>query len=612
MHIRWILIFMFASACWSSTTQAMGGENCGGDLVVKGEIDLDCPGARDIKPMNGRWQLDYVGHDEGRFSGLAPVPLAWSQINTDPPISQRGTGEYSLRFRSSRPVRSLALDLPRFWSAKSVALEYPDGHRVILLDTGVGLPPEQVSRSRVADVLIPLPDIIDGTRLIVGFNAVDTIFAGMWAPPELGDTGRMLADQNRRKLLALGAVAILLVFAAINLSLWSSLKRDRVVLVLAIASISAAVRQLVTAGILYDLLPWLSIAVDAFLSWTTFFVGVIAGFYFVYLRYENQLDRWILWVPFVPCVVGILLLVFFPLPWLQHFGVILRPVIIVSLLLLIFQLMFRADRSDLESSATLFGIYLLLVGACVDIAYFHLYQDDLPLSVFAVAWVAFVCSQTVFLSRRYKASIQENIALTNELKQLNNNLESTVRERTEELKEKNRQLERISRTDPLTNLYNRRALEDMIQKELERYRRTGSAWCLVLLDLDHFKKVNDRWGHQCGDRVLIAVAQCLQENLRDIDVLARWGGEEFCVVMPDTDRQQAVTGLTRLRERVSRLRIVAEPDSDNDETISLTISIGATIVELESGLDSLIKQADDALYSAKKKGRNRLDCAWNL
>jgi two-component system cell cycle response regulator len=162
--------------------------------------------------------------------------------------------------------------------------------------------------------------------------------------------------------------------------------------------------------------------------------------------------------------------------------------------------------------------------------------------------------------------------------------------------------QRLAQTDALTGLFNRRAFVSLLQRELSRSTRYGHPLSLVLFDLDHFKKVNDRWGHGVGDTVLQVSARCLQDQGRNTDLAARWGGEEFVMALTSTDAKGAACFCERLRTALERLDIIAP----TGERVPVTASIGfAGFVPGES-LDAFVDRADKAMYVAKASGRNRV------
>lgn len=163
--------------------------------------------------------------------------------------------------------------------------------------------------------------------------------------------------------------------------------------------------------------------------------------------------------------------------------------------------------------------------------------------------------------------------------------------------------QRLATTDGLTGLYNRRAFAEAVRMELSRSDRSGQSTSLLLLDLDHFKSINDTHGHGAGDLVLATVAKTLKEQSRAYDVVGRWGGEEFIVALPETDESGAAEVAERLRVAVAKLTI---QNPAKDQPIPLTVSIGAAERQSGEELESLVDRADRAMYSAKIGGRNRV------
>ena len=176
----------------------------------------------------------------------------------------------------------------------------------------------------------------------------------------------------------------------------------------------------------------------------------------------------------------------------------------------------------------------------------------------------------------------------------------------DDLKRTNELLLELSNTDHLTGLFNRRYLMEALDKEVQRSSRKGGSLSLLLLDIDHFKQVNDTYGHLQGDAVLQKVAQQLQKELRTYDIAARYGGEEFIAVLPDATMKEAAFVAERIRASVqaSRFNGALAP-------LNLTVSLGVALYTLNDGttIDTFIKRADDALYRAKANGRNRVECA---
>lgn len=159
-------------------------------------------------------------------------------------------------------------------------------------------------------------------------------------------------------------------------------------------------------------------------------------------------------------------------------------------------------------------------------------------------------------------------------------------------------------TDALTGVYNRRWLDEMLPRLLQRSERDNLPFCILMIDVDHFKIFNDSHGHSVGDKTLCIVADTLIKNVRPIDLVARYGGEEFCVLLPETDLQFGGFAGERIRKAIHKFKI---RDANNAPIPCISISAGLAGLRAGESADDLIKRADQALYRAKALGRNRLE-----
>lgn len=198
------------------------------------------------------------------------------------------------------------------------------------------------------------------------------------------------------------------------------------------------------------------------------------------------------------------------------------------------------------------------------------------------------------LNARIYASLRTK-ALQDELRQKNSQLEDLLK-----------QVEFLAITDQLTGIYNRRYLETILQKEFERVMRYKTPLACLMIDIDHFKRINDMFGHHTGDMVLKKTAQIIANNARGIDAVARWGGEEFVVLFPQTKKEDALQPASRI------LRTISEHEfTDIDEHITVSIGIADAPAPSIDNEEKLIQASDFALYEAKRKGRNRIEIATN-
>jgi diguanylate cyclase (GGDEF)-like protein len=171
----------------------------------------------------------------------------------------------------------------------------------------------------------------------------------------------------------------------------------------------------------------------------------------------------------------------------------------------------------------------------------------------------------------------------------------------ETLKEEENHLRHLAQTDPLTELANRAALEQALGGALASARRDKSRLCVLMADLDHFKQINDTHGHLVGDGVLREVAARLRSAVRDVDVVGRYGGEEFMVILAETPLETA----REIAERI-RARVAGTPIKMHSIAVGITISLGLAVLGFGDSVESLVERADQALYAAKSQGRDRV------
>lgn len=174
-----------------------------------------------------------------------------------------------------------------------------------------------------------------------------------------------------------------------------------------------------------------------------------------------------------------------------------------------------------------------------------------------------------------------------------------------DLESANEELARLSRTDRLTGLNNRGYWEECLQHEYDRYLRSNRSSSLIMLDIDHFKQINDNYGHQAGDQVIRALAKLIGAHIRSTDSAGRYGGEEFGILLPDTSASHAEVLAERVRRAAQEAKIYYD---DKSITFTLSLGIAESLVE-DTDYESWLKRADNALYASKQNGRNQTTLA---
>jgi len=245
----------------------------------------------------------------------------------------------------------------------------------------------------------------------------------------------------------------------------------------------------------------------------------------------------------------------------------------------------QARAGNTEARTTLVGV-LVFAAACTNDLMIDFAGWEATRLV-PLGFVAIMLSMAISLANRFTTVL--------------NNLDGEVAQRTAELSSVNQKLAEVARRDPLTGLLNRRGFTEEAEAEIQRFLRYNREFSIVLADLDNFKKFNDKYGHACGDHVLQDVAGLLNEHVRDMDKAARWGGEEFMLVLPETCSESASLAAEKLRSSVQNRRF-----EYGERSLSVTMTFGIATFRKGETLDSCIARADTAMYHGKERGRNRV------
>tara|TARA_R110001599_G_scaffold86669_3_gene232297 strand:- start:40098 stop:41291 length:1194 start_codon:yes stop_codon:yes gene_type:complete len=263
----------------------------------------------------------------------------------------------------------------------------------------------------------------------------------------------------------------------------------------------------------------------------------------------------------------------------------------VTVILLISIYIFVPNRIINSNLVALFGIFGSLYSmALLDVA------PRLLVGIFFILWLPTIIGY--FAGVRLNLGKRHQYALFIETVQVNQSLQAEIKRR-EELEV---ELKLQATTDPLTGLLNRRQYETLFRREQERVRRHASKLTLCVTDLDHFKKINDHYGHDAGDQVLKHISDLFVATLRHTDIVGRFGGEEFILLLPDTDLDNAMIVINRLREKLQASSVRAD-----DHEIKITATFAVTeVTQDDATIEDVIRRADKALYQGKEAGRNQV------
>lgn len=261
----------------------------------------------------------------------------------------------------------------------------------------------------------------------------------------------------------------------------------------------------------------------------------------------------------------------------------------------------------MQKKITRLGVILALVYWVVDALIYSLLSDEgisFMQSCFnpdtEEIWMrSFVVLLFLFFSKYTERLLNIINKMTGELKQYHDRLEHTVNELQMEMAERKvaiEELEMLASTDPLTSLLNRRKFDELLAYEVERNQRYQANLSLIMCDIDHFKQINDKFGHTVGDEALKTFSDKITANIREVDIFARWGGEEFMILMPNASIDNARSVAEKLRKIIESTKIM--------KVGALTASFGVTHYNSDDTAESFVKRVDEFLYKAKQRGRN--------
>lgn len=416
-------------------------------------------------------------------------------------------------------------------------------------------------------------------------------WGGLWRPMRMASTQVMVEEQGRDFFRSAFVLAVFVTVTILNLMQFSLRPTDPLPLVIAAGCILLGIRELESANILEQAgILEFSFATTARINFLTFTLAAPVLFGYIHKTFPQQFHRVITTPVYLISIVYSVIIIFTTpdffsslMFYYQVFSLICIPYLLVCVVQ-------AALKRIKGAKMMLAGSILLFVFAANDIL-LNLGVVDTPLIV-SFGLLGFIfCQNYITYSRFIQAS--------KDLVVLSDSLEEQVQERTSELEDANKKLEELAHKDTLTGLPNRRGIKPFLMQAMTDYSAKQDPFCIMLLDFDHFKTVNDTMGHDIGDKVLAEGAKIMRDSIRNHDYIARWGGEEFIVLLLSTPLSGAEITAEKMRKAVNK-----ELSKAIDYPVSITI--GVAEIQPEENLDGCIKRADEALFEGKEAGRNRV------
>lgn len=573
-----------------------------------GELEYRCVNGE----LAGQWlglpglhlAPETVASRKSEFIPIA-VPGQWRRDENNP-LSQRGSMTLWLKLKLSdkRILSQQGLYPGAFQSAHKIYIKNSASQFELVFDNLSSLASTGDSGALAARIY-PLPKLATETEIVVHLTNNNHWSGGSTRAPVMAELQQLNLEFSRRLIwhsLLIGAFVLVAIY---SLSLaWYSAEKRVLSWLLGFISLVAAGRVLLLGGLAEQLLAGFKVDQYHYLNLFSFYLlAFLCSFCQPYLlpKLFSSSDR-LRWLVKFAALVPLLALLASPLQSLSLAIGIGRGIQIFFFVAAFTYLLFLLRcwlKSHAEYWPALSGSGLVLLGASIDI---YSYIADSPpyIELFSLSFLIFVILHSGHFAWRYAGFLSREKELRQQTQEGNATLELRVQERTAELEQANAMLSRAALTDALTGLPNRRAYETELQKETRRAKRMQSPMSFALVDIDWFKKVNDSYGHDFGDKVLKSISSGLRQRLRATDFIARIGGEEFAIILPNTASAEAMKVLDGCCDVVNDL-----PFYEHTE-YQASISIGTASWQEWVSHEELYKRADNALYQAKNHGKNQV------
>ncbi|MBU3003996.1 sensor domain-containing diguanylate cyclase [Paraglaciecola arctica] len=593
------LIYHFGLALKPATKTAINGHATieSADFLQRKTLALD-----------GQWlfywkqllEPEQIQKSEGK-STFIQGHGGWQSSNNNQHYGAIGFATYHLEVELEFGASNLALQIPQIESAYSVYID-----KQLMASGGAASDTELSGKPGYNTAIVRIPEGLKQFTITIQVSNYHSSWGGLWAPIVLGDADALHTLQRDKVALSLFIMGALLITAIHSLIQFFVRPTDNIPLVYTCLCLLLFLREFTVEHMSFALSSLAGgFVLITKLNFLSFYAGIPIALYFFHLSFSEEFHHKFCRFIYVLSMLFSAYILFFPT---RYFGVplIMYEVIAVFVMLYILQRVWVATRHKQR------GAGVLLIGSLI--AFSFALNDILNASgvittgrFFSLGIIGFIMSQSFVTNNRYNQLSSNNETLTDKLKERNADLmlmsellETKVEQRTRQLKLANKELKALANNDPLTNTYNRHGLQQYIQAAFERYRRSQECFCILLIDYDHFKEINDSYGHDVGDIVLITGADLIKSGIREQDKLARWGGEEFLVLLPNTDLKGAFEIANKLKDAICAYPI-GQPVG-----VKVSVSGGIAEVQKDDTFETLFKRADDALYQGKQNGRNQI------
>ncbi|MDC7222099.1 MAG: GGDEF domain-containing protein [Spirochaetales bacterium] len=539
-------------------------------LAEQGVLDLREVESTDIQPLFGEWE--FIAEGGERF--MLTVPGGWEEVSG----YNFGKGRYRLTILRSPSPREVAFFMPEL----SQKYKVTSNGRIIYNSI--------VANRRSGKFSRPILVLGRETTLVVEIELDNSFFreGGLHHAPLYGSFNDIMQIRNRNIITETAIVSIALFIFLYNLFLYLMKYSDISALYLGLGALAFALRGLFEGEYIAELLfPTFSKEISYRANFCLLYLGMSAMTLFLFKVFSPR-RKFTVRMIYGLCFFAVALAVasaLVPMRVLSLSIYVIQSYGLVLLLICLFMILWGVKNRREDSWIILIGILILLAFGIADIWSIH--GNLRVVSGTQKGLILLLLALFVVITRKFGRAYFR-------AEKLSHDLEGEVARQTEELK-------KLSFTDSLTGVNNRRRFLELAQREVIIHRRHKRSLGVMMMDLDHFKLINDRYGHSCGDKALVYLARLCTNEIRESDILGRLGGEEFAVILLETELSGAHDVAERIRRKLEESTL-----RRNDDIPPMTISIGLVLLQDGESLEEAMARADALMYSAKKGGRNRI------
>ena len=601
-----LLIILFSVATLMSKTHGDKSQ----PQAIKGDIDLTSIVLSDMGsvPIAGDWEFYWQKlltptqiEDGENNPTLMNIPHAWVRSTIDgQPMPSHGTATYHVNVQMDKKYDNLALKIPTIGTASKL---YVDGN--LVSEAGQTGYTKETSEPGYDQGIFLFKPKSDRFSITVQVSNHDLYWAGIWTAIRVGMPHNIQQEQYQHLFRSTFLVAIFVTVALFNLIQFTLRTTDPLPIFIALTCLLLGLRELEASQVLYFAgLAKLSFATNVRINFLSFYAATPLVIAYFHVSFWQEYKQKLMMLIYTLCAIACLLVIFTPSDMFSQSMPLFQAFVVLAMHYVFWGLI-QAVRNKRKSAQLLaLGTIFLFAFILNDILYNLNLIDTTPMISFGL--VAFILCQNYLTYTRFIEAERQNQLLSNtledrnqELHDFSQSLEERVGQRTVELAKANEKLGELAHEDLLTGLPNRRGMTIFIEESIAQYRQSNTPFCLLVLDFDKFKELNDKWGHETGDRALSEGAKLMRKVLRVQDKVARWGGEEFLIVLPAT----LLKGAEILAHKI-KYSIKETLTESIGKQVSVTIGV-AEFTETDT-LTSCFNRADKALYLGKNSGRDKV------